>query len=488
MTNELTQSSPDHARNTRTVELAIAWLLAVSAILVPEQYLGLRAVGWAFIAFRICKHPLEGLLLLAFFTPLFENMGIIPIGFALKPLAESSQNSMSSSLVFFSIKPVQLITLLLIGSLSWRKKLFFKDPLDWLVVASLIGILAISLFSGARSEDPLKAFRVSFNFAMLIILCKVLMSMIDRKELFVELLHYYFGGIVFLCIVNTINYFSTWSLFGIECVRFNNHFSFLLSMSFPLGLFLLFTAREGRAKAGYLAILLLSFFCIVLTLSRAAMYSAAIGIMLFIALAWMLSAAENKRQILKKAAMGFFALALPAIVYEIIMGGNKALSLFSGTFSGEGKLSSFFRLFNLAYWKHSIFEDPNGGMFGERFVQLHYVKELFLAHWAFGEGWTNRVISFHGLFYTMLTGTGIIGFALFLCFLFWTFRTLFKTICRNEDAAFRLLGIALFCALCDWMLHCLLETYFLQFHIWLALALVLAYIKLTPHAPDAGHA
>ena len=459
--------------------MVVAWLMAVAAILAPEHHLGIRLVGWLFIAYRISKEPLEGLLLLAFFTPLFENMGVIPIGFSFKPIAVPSSNSPDPlSSVFFSIKPVQLITLLLIGSLAFRKKLFFKDPLDWLVVASLIGILAISLFSGAYSEDPLKAFRVSFNFAMLIVLCKVLMSVIDQKELFWKILWYYFGGVVFLCGVNTINYFSSLSLFGIEIVHFNNHFSFLLSMSFPLGLFLLFTADKAYAKLGYAALLILTFFCTVLTLSRAALYSTVLGMILFFSLVFRRSPAEQRRKIVGRAIAVFLVLALPAGIYEILMGGNKALSLFSGMFLGRGKLSSLFKLFDPAYWRYCIFVDPNGGMFGERFVQLRLVKKLFLGHWLFGEGWTNRVISFHGLFYTMLTGTGLIGFALFIYFLYWTFTTLWKTFQRDTDPVTGLLATAFFCSLCDWMLHCLMETYFLQFHIWLVLAMVLSYIKL----------
>ena len=465
-----------------TIGLVLAWPLAMAAILVPEHFLGIRLVAWGFVAYRIWKQPLEGLLLLAFFTPLFDNFGVIPIDFSLRPIGiptSTSHDQLSS--VFFSIKPVQLITLLLIGSLAIRRRLFFKDPLDWLVVASLIGMLGISVLAGAYSDDPLKAFRVSFNFAIIIALCKVLMSMLDRRELFWKILWCYFGGVVFLCLVHTVNYFSTLSLFGLEIVHFNNHFGFLLSMSFPLELFLLCTASNLPSRLGYLGLLLFSFFCMALTLSRAALYSTAIGTVLFLILVYARSPANRRSKILGLALGAFSALAVPALLYEFVVGRNKTLSLFSG----RSKLSSFTKLFDPSYWRHSIFLDPNGGMFGERFVQLGMVKKLFLQHWLFGEGWTNRVISFHGLAYTMLTGTGAVGFSLFAFFMYWTFRALWRISKRDPNPSSSILALALFCSLTVWMLHCLLETYFLQFHIWLILAMILAYIKLIRGSGEA---
>lgn len=460
------------------IGLAALWLLAVAAILSPEQYPWVRLAGWAFAAYRIWKQPVEGLFLLAFFAPLFDNFGVVPIGFSLKPVdmpGGANQHALAS--VFFSLKPVQFITLLLIGSLTLRKKLFFKDSLDWVVVGSLIGIWAISLLAGAYSEDPLKAFRVNFNFALLIVLCKVLMSMLDRRELFWKILHFYFLGVVFLCLIHAGNHVWDARWFNQE-TRFNNHFGFLLSMSFPLGICVLFHARKLPAKAWYLGVLVLAFFCTVLSLSRSSLYGSVFGMVLFLGLFFVRSSGETRRKILRLVGVMAILVLSTALVYDHLPGTDDAHSLFRTGSQDSGKLTTFFKVFDLQYMKHSVFEDPNGGMFGERFVQLRSVKELFLAHPFFGEGWTNRVISFHGLFYTMLTGTGLAGFSLFIYFLYRLFRALWRALKRDPDAATAVLGIALFCSLTDWLLHCLMDTYFLQFHIWLMLAMALSYIKL----------
>ncbi len=458
--------------------LMLGWLAAVAAILAPELSLGIRLAGWLFAAWRVFKNPQEGLLLLAFFTPLFDNFGVVPIGFSLKPIAVPVSHGTSSLAdVFFSVKPVQIIMLLLIGALCVRKKLFFKDPLDWLVVGSLIGILAISLIAGAYSEDPLKAFRVNVNFALLIVLCKVLMSMIDGKEIIWKILKYYFFGVVFLCLVHAANMAFGWMLFAQE-TRFNNHFGFLLSMSFPLGLCMLFTARNIAARLWYFGVLLLAFFCTVLTLSRSSLYGSVIGMAIFLGVFLARSGTLQRRRVYGLIGTAALLIVVPVILYESLPGITDATSLLGG------KLSSFFRLLDWEYWRYAMFEDPNGGMFGRRFVQLREVQEIFTQHWLFGEGWTNRVISFHGLFYTVLTGTGLAGFLLFVYFLYRMFRTLWKIPRRDPDPATRVLAIALFCSLADWMLHCLLDTYFLQFHIWLILAMSLAYMKLILRSND----
>ena len=446
--------------------------MATVAILVPEQYLWIRAMGWIFVGYRTWKQPEEGLLFLAFFAPLFNNFGVVPIGFTLKPMevpTSVTQHTLES--VFFSIKPVHIITIFLIVALSVRKKLFFKDPLDWVVVGSLIGIFAISLFSGAYSEDPLKAFRVSFNFALLIVLCKVLMSMIDRRELFWRILHCYFLGVVFLCLVHMADTLGGFTWFA-QDTRFNNHFGFQISMSLPLVLCFLLTPRKPSEKFWYLGVLALGIFCILLSLSRSSMYGSLIGMAVFLGFLFATGQKELRRKILWFALFGVVWIGVSMAVYESIYGGNVTTSLF------RGKLVSFFKMFHPSYWRHAVLEDPNGGMFGERFVQLRAIKKLFLAHWAFGEGWTNRVISFHGLFYTMLTGTGLAGFALFVYFMYRMFRALGNAVRRDPDVATKALGIALFSALVTWMVHCLMDTYFLQFHIWLILAMSLAYIKL----------
>lgn len=462
----------DAKSGTYLSALSAAWLLAAAAILAPEQYLAVRALGWGFAAYRILKQPQEGLFFLAFFTPLFNNFGVVPIDFFLRPIqipGPATQHTLAS--VFFSIKPVHIITILLIVSLSVRKRLFFKDTLDWAVVGSLIGIFAISILSGAYGPDPLKAFRVSFNFALLIVLCKVLMSMIDRRDILWDILRYYFLGVVFLCVVHMANTLGGFAWFG-QDTRFNNHFGFQLSMSMPLILCLMLTAPRALDKVWYLGVLSTGIFCVLLSLSRSSMYSSLMGMIFFFILLLVNVDHRQKVRVLKFALVGILLISACVAMYEGMYGGSEFTSLF------RGKLISFFSMFDLTYWKHSIREDPNGGMFGERFVQLRFVKQLFLQRWAFGEGWTNRVISFHGLFYTMLTGTGLLGFSLFVYFLYRMFRALGRALVRDTDATTKMLGVAMFSSLAIWILHCLLDTYFLQFHIWLVLAMALAYIKL----------
>ena len=295
--------------------------------------------------------------------------------------------------------------------------------------------------------------------------------MIDRRELFGEILGVYFLGVIFLCLVHTANTLGGFSWFA-QDTRFNNHFGFQLSMSFPLVLCLLLTVRRPLERLWCLGILALGIFCVVLSLSRSSMYGSLIGMSIFLILIFGNSPREQRRRILMFALGGLFLIAVCVAIYEGIYGGDDTTSLF------RGKLISFFKMFDLAYWRHSILEDPNGGMFGIRFVQLREIKRMFLEHWLFGEGWTNRVISFHGLYYTMLTGTGLVGFSLFVYFMYRMFRALGKAFRRDPDPSTKALGIALFSALAIWMVHCLMDTYFLQFHIWLILAMGLAYIKM----------
>ena len=168
-------------------------------------------------------------------------------------------------------------------------------------------------------------------------------------------------------------------------------------------------------------------------------------------------------------------------------------SIFIATFFTKGlfgqRIRTLKRLLIPEYWSYTIHDVKNFGFLGfQRLTQFGELSKILKVHPVWGVGLIHSVTDFHSLFLTILAGTGFVGLFLFLFFLFsWARKLVVPHLHHDKDGLY-LYRVGALCACLVWVLYSFMESFVVQFHIWIMLAVgcVLHETLTAPSAPQTG--
>ncbi len=126
------------------------------------------------------------------------------------------------------------------------------------------------------------------------------------------------------------------------------------------------------------------------------------------------------------------------------------------------------QLLDLHYWQYTIHDKGNFGFLGAlRLRDLTTIREILSQTPIFGIGFLRKVVDMHGFFWVILGATGLMGFTFFSLFIIQVLKKLWEFIWGENRLESIYLACAVFSSIIVWLTASLLETYFLQFFIWL---------------------
>lgn len=429
-------------RSGPSLRLWIAGLaMAMTIVFQGHNYLG--KFGWLMFAILCGMNTSYAIYAAFFFAAFFRPSGFFPD-------------------LFFTIKHFHIAIWLLIfiqflkGNLTQmvRQGLF-----QGLAFLPWVMILVISAFSAFYNVDPLQAFRTTGNISLVIFNMLVLICAIDKESIFLNGLMFFIMGACLRIMLALSAIVIPTPSFLVEGLFYNNHLGFLSASAIFLLLPFMFTKHKVmRTEISWLLLAtLLS--GLVLSCSRTGWVSFTIVFVIFTALFWKLL---NLNRISQPAFQKKRLLTMILLALLVVIGVSGFINKWVLV-----RIWDLIRLFNLEYLNFTIHDHVNFGFLGIiRLHQFYVLKEILQAHWITGMGFSRTVTDLHSLYLTIAGAAGGLGAYFFVHFIVtWIHQILRHTFYSNDRLnAFR---IGAFCSFLIWLLYSVMETFIIQFDVWL---------------------
>ncbi|OGW79507.1 MAG: hypothetical protein A3G33_06840 [Omnitrophica bacterium RIFCSPLOWO2_12_FULL_44_17] len=332
----------------------------------------------------------------------------------------------------------------------------------------LITMLLISGFAGLAGPEPMRVLKTNANILSVLCACLFLIMVINsRKVVQNAILFLSFGTAIRILHGAIFSFTHAVVFYPKENLLHNNHIGFLAVSNFFLLLpTLSFSKNTNRQIAGW-ACLCVIFCGIILSCSRTGWVSFVIisGLYAFLYYRFIFQwfEANEKTSVIKKlSAIAIFCLLTCFILVE----------------TTQEVRSRFFGLIRIvcdpSYWAFTLNDQQNFGFLGHyRLNQFYVLAKVMPSHWLIGNGFIKNITDIHSLYLSILGASGIIGALLFLSFSILWLKCLYRSIGKFGDAAdsFR---IGTLCAFCVWLIYSVMETFVVQFNLWVIVALGLS--------------
>lgn len=429
--------------------LNVLFIAALGMTLFDGSWLWVARAGWTLLAILISIHMRFGFYSLFFFAAFFHPTGFIPsLFFTLKHF----QIAFLINLTVHAISGGNPLKTLLAG---FKRAGNFYFP--WLL------ILALALFNFSRFPASEQAWMTPINLlsiitAMLYLLGRSEQILLQnpREKTVQTCLSFFTAGVavqVFIAFQNTV----AGTLYFNMPLFHNNHVGILCAFSafFPIGLFLSETDPLKRKFWAAATFVLIS--AVVASCSRTAWFSFLAGFTVFFVLAGKF---QPKTHFLMKKRHTF-SVALFVIAAAVTLSRGYEIVFY--------RFIGLIKLLDWRYWEYTFTDYQNFGFLGIfRLQQIYMIKDILQAQPFLGVGFIKDVMDFHGFYFSLLGGTGAVGFTFFVYF---CRKTLHKSLARISNSAkspesFFLL-LSSFCALITWLICSFLETYVVQFSVWI---------------------
>lgn len=430
------------------------WLAAGTLlILIPlaEGALGLplalRFAGWGLLGWQALRSRTVAAGLLFFTAPFFDRYGAFPLTFWLKP----------AHLAF-------LFALAHIVRDAWRGRIGRRS--GWLLAAALGPWLLLALVAalvGLFSEAPVKALRVALNLASSVSMYWGAGLLVRSAEDVKAMALAFLAGAGVRLGVGLVNWAAASGYFG-ETLQFNNHLGLLAGMSLLLALGLVAVEKRRRLRLAAVVAAGVMLAGLLASLSRTALASSAVGAAVFLAVAFRPSADASLARRYRLAIGVGLAVLAPLTLVAVWQQPMLRQRLVNAS------LAQYLDWHALYY---ALFVDPNGGFLGIRMSQVGHTLAQLRRSPLWGLGFVPAAFELHGLFYALLSATGLLGTVFLGLFLVSYVRTLLAARIAGRGRMFIVAGA---CLACVWALSSVLETLFLQFWIWAALVLPIVYL------------
>lgn len=432
------------------------WFILYTALFVSivfQKHLFLGKIGLLFLALLSGINFEYALYAIFFYSAFFHSSGMIP--------------NLFFTLKHFHIAVVLLTVILAFRSELWgkirehhRSALFLLIPWGLILLISTVAILIVK-----DADSMAKGLRMNANILTLVLSAFLLICTVEKRQVIMNGLFAFAFGVGLRVILAITSLITTSGFYYTEGIMNNNHIGFLSASS----IFILFASslvsKPQLKKIQYLisgTFLLLIFTGLLLSCSRT-------GWLSFVTTCAVFAHSFSRLRTSQATREGIASrLVLIGMMFSL------AIVVMAGVFLNEDiytRVVAFKRFFDVEYWRYTFQDMQNFGAFGFfRLRQIFSIQQVLKEHWLFGVGFIREITDYHSLYLTVLGGSGILGFLLFfLCISKWIREVIADL--EKEDDGFNLLRLGVFGAFLVWLIYSLMETFIVQFNIWLVIAL-----------------
>lgn len=428
-----------------TIAQRLVVLLAISLTIVFSRHPFLGKFGWLFLTV-LCGMNLNYAVYAAFFFgAFFITSGFFPD-------------------LFFTIKHFHIAVWLLALIHFLKGNLYFLSKGNVsasLIFAPWLAILAISSFAAFHSNETLHALKTNGNILLTMLSVLILLWSVESRTNFLNGLLFFISG---TCLRVTLSFASQLTIpkfFSSESILYNNHIGFLAGSVIFLLLPFLFMELSRLKRWVCWGMLAILYSGLLLSCSRTGWFGFVFVFLCFIsALFW---TRRSSRSTTQSAGDGR-CIARVLMVFMVI-----TISTIYFCQPVHARILDFNRLMDPHYWQFTFQDEQNFGFLGiYRLEQFFELRHLLATHWITGSGFNRQVTDFHSLYLAILGGTGAVGLLIFLYFVSRWIRDLMRSFgSLAEDL--KPFSVGVFCAFLVWLFYSFLETFLIQFNVWIVI-------------------
>ncbi len=330
------------------------------------------------------------------------------------------------------------------------------------------GVIAIGFWNFFAFSADKKALMIPSNLLLVILMMTSISAIFLsyepqlRLRLLSDALRFFLFGVLLQLAASALPEFSSLPLWKTEIIH-NNHLGMLTALSLWFALYFFGFPQRRFSQAISMTVVTFIFSALVATCSRTAWIS-------FIAVVpfWLWQA--------QKSCVCTKGLRVIPFLAFILTGITVALCLFNESI--KSRIVKMPQIFDPAYWQYTLQDQQNFGFLGIfRLRDLHTLKQILMEHPFTGIGFVPQVVDFHGLVFLILGATGLCGFIFFLFFAGRLAVSLRRASLSPSSNREDTLAIVALCALVTWFLSMLMESYFLQFFVWIPVTVGIVYLE-----------
>lgn len=443
------------AINNLLSKQSLQWFIMVSGLFLTatafQKQLFLNKFGWLFLALLFAINTDYAVYAAFFYAAFFHGTGFFPN-------------------LFFTVKHFHIVVSLLVFILFLRSELWPKVKANYksaynLLIPWILIILISTIAAFLNDGDQMfRAFRTNTNILTLLVSSFLFICTMDRKQLIVNALLFFSFGVAVRIFFASFSSATGAEFFYHEYIFFNNHIGFL-SASAIFILFALTLTSKPKLKASHYVIsgllLLMIFTGLLLSCSRTGWFAFLVGSAVFTYFFSRMRKSQYTREAMVSRLVLLGVTSLLALI--VVMGISWNQDLFS-------RITSLKRFLDMDYLQFTLHETKNFGPFGIfRLNQFYSLQEILMNNWLVGVGFIKKVTDFHSLYLTLLGGSGVLGLGLFLIFALRWSSLLLDNLSKLDDGT-NLIRLGVFSTFIVWLIYSLMETFVVQFNIWIVLA------------------
>ena len=426
-------------------------LLAVSCTLCTGPLGWLAHVAWLVVAIY-CALDIRYMVGAIFFYSTF----FIPIGFA--------QNFIFSVKHFHLIMVITTVIQLVRGTFWETLQSGLKGASRF---AAVILIVAIALMSNLMHVRSMSAVRIGANLMLTFCSVVFLFGLIDGYlyRLKIGILSYIYGFSV-QSVIGYLNDFAGTTFLKIQLIH-NDHLGVFFAMTFFLCIPFAMTEKSRIKRWCYIFLASVIFAGLAYTCTRTAWVSV---VVITAAMYVAVQCLASKSRYLKIFNVRFWLLGclIVALLGHLLIATNfldYAIERWKGILA---PLHAY-------YWQYAM-SDNNFGFFGIfRLQQFYSLKAILKSHLFFGVGFTNEVIGYHSLYFTILGASGITGMAVFVSFVYKIFRQYSRSIAETRSFKTLIVKVSVLASFAVWLLCSFMQTLLLQYAVWTNVLMVIYF-------------
>lgn len=437
-----------------------AFVVFLAGALGYSQLLWLSVFSWMGLAWLFFRQLRFGVYAVFFFATFFHPSGFFPN-------------------LFFTIKHFHL-ALCLICLLELSRRQFWLTFMAGMKGSRLlvpffliifVGFLG-SMTHGAGNDGIL----MTANLLSLLIGSVYVIGLIQHYKIDLKVpIFFFLTGIILQILVNFYNIATHRMIFYLD-LFYNNQFGTLVAFGFFYAVYFVIIARRGFFyQTGMFFVLALTITGVMFSCSRTAWISILLGTVIFFYFFYHVFSFRQNRPPVNRRCVAFFLCLLACFVF--ILSYHPLIRY---------RVTDFLEIFDFNYLKYTVEDKQNFGFLGIlRLNQIYAVGDILLHSPLWGIGFVGRVTDFHGFYFTLLGGSGLIGFFLFFYFIH-NISYQLEIFCRRsvQKDPGDLLKVSILCALVTWVLTSLTQTMFVQFSVWIN---VIAAVSILEKSKSARH-
>jgi len=439
----------------------LLFLTSLGAVLCTGPYFWLARIGWVLLAI-VCVLDQRYVICSVFFFSAFFH----PAGFnTLLPLTiKHFHLAIGLTLVVQTIKNPFLCE--------------FKTSLEQeRHFLPILLVLLIGLVNYERFNPGVAALRTPLNLLLVL-----LMMIYFSKVLGARLLEHGGGilklgmsfftfGIFVQLVISFYNLVFSTNVLNLDLLH-NNHLGILCAFGIFYGMALEAGERPGMVRMSCLIINVTLIAGIVASCSRTAWFS---FLFAFAAFSFL-----SRRQIVAFSLPKTFRINRRKILFFLLLT-SVLLSLVSNTIFRRFYYMP--QLLDPNYWNYTVHDHQNFGFLGiYRLNGLHLFHQILLRRPVLGEGFSHQVTDIHGLYFMLTAGAGLAGLGSLLYFFARLLNGLTGVMKERRPDWPPFLEISIFCSLLVWVMSSFMETFVLQFFVWIQPMLAAVVIEFARSA------